>query len=105
MSDLVKTVNPYTEETIREYSLLSEKEASACIESAHECFESWKLASVKERAALLTTGKPAFLQSASLLPKKITMPLETHLLKQWAILKWAIQTINQLIWAQWQEKT
>jgi succinate-semialdehyde dehydrogenase/glutarate-semialdehyde dehydrogenase len=52
MSDSVQTINPYTEETIKEYSLLSEKEASASIDSAHECFESWKLVSVKERAAL-----------------------------------------------------
>lgn len=52
MSNSVFTVNPLTEEKIREFSLLSKEEAIASVDKAHQCFESWKLVSVKERAAL-----------------------------------------------------
>lgn len=52
MDNTAKTINPFTEETLNTYNLLSEQEAQNAVENAHTCFESWKLKTVKERGKL-----------------------------------------------------
>lgn len=52
MTKQVNTTNPFTEETLAQYTLLTEDHANECIDNAHRCFESWKLRPVKERAEL-----------------------------------------------------
>ena len=52
MTKQIKTINPFTENIIKEYTLLSEHEARGAVDKAHACFETWKLVSVKERAEL-----------------------------------------------------
>lgn len=53
MSKSVTTINPYTEQTIKSYSLLSKSQAEQRIKLAHECFKSWKLTPINERAKLM----------------------------------------------------
>jgi succinate-semialdehyde dehydrogenase/glutarate-semialdehyde dehydrogenase len=39
MSNTRKTINPYTEEILEEYTLMSQQECENAIENAHNCFE------------------------------------------------------------------
>jgi succinate-semialdehyde dehydrogenase/glutarate-semialdehyde dehydrogenase len=52
MSNTRQKINPYTEETLKEYTLLSQQEAENAIENANNCFANWKLVPVEERAKL-----------------------------------------------------
>ena len=53
MSNTVKTINPTTEEQLKEYTLLSTDEANKAVDQADEVFQQWKLTSTEERAKLL----------------------------------------------------
>lgn len=53
MSNTVKTINPTTEEQLKEYTLLSTDEAKKAVDKADEVFQQWKLTSTEERANLL----------------------------------------------------
>jgi succinate-semialdehyde dehydrogenase/glutarate-semialdehyde dehydrogenase len=52
MSKSVETINPFTEETLKEYSLLTHQEAKDAVENANKCFAEWKLVPVAQRAKL-----------------------------------------------------
>lgn len=52
MSKVIKTINPFTEETLKEYTLMSYDEAKEAVQNADHCFEKWKLVTVAERAEL-----------------------------------------------------
>jgi len=52
MSNSIETINPFTEQTLNTYHLMSYQEAETAIENAHQCFEEWKLVPVAERAKL-----------------------------------------------------
>lgn len=48
----VTTTNPYTEQTIKSYQLLSETDAKNAVENADECFKQWRRTSIAHRAEL-----------------------------------------------------
>ncbi len=50
MSKKFKTINPATEEVIKEYTLMSEAEAKKAVEDCHQAFLKWKFTSFEERA-------------------------------------------------------
>jgi len=52
MSNTRKTINPYTEEVLHEYTLMSEQACDNAIDNAHTCFEEWKLVPVEKRVKL-----------------------------------------------------
>lgn len=52
MTSTVETINPFTEKTIKTYNLISSAEAESAVDKADQCFQSWKLTSVKERSQL-----------------------------------------------------
>ncbi len=52
MSKVIETINPFTEEKINEYTLISYEEAEKAVENANNCFNEWKLVTVAERAKL-----------------------------------------------------
>ncbi len=47
-----ETINPYTEEKLKTYNLLSSQEANQAVDNAHTCFKQWKLTTIEERAKL-----------------------------------------------------
>lgn len=53
MTDTINTINPFTEETVATYSLLSLNQAELAVEEAHHRFESWRRTSLDERAILM----------------------------------------------------
>ncbi|WJG09949.1 NAD-dependent succinate-semialdehyde dehydrogenase [Aliiglaciecola sp. LCG003] len=53
MSNTVTTVNPYTEKNLSEYKLLSKSQAEHQIKLSDDCFQTWKLTSLSERAKLM----------------------------------------------------
>lgn len=52
MSKSVETINPFTEQTLKEYSLLTHQEAIEAVENADKCFDEWKLVPIAQRAKL-----------------------------------------------------
>jgi succinate-semialdehyde dehydrogenase/glutarate-semialdehyde dehydrogenase len=52
MSKVIETINPFTEEKLKEYTLLSLDEANNAVVNADNCFAKWKLVTVAERAKL-----------------------------------------------------
>ena len=50
MSKTFKTINPATEETIKEYSFISDAEADQAVKDCHQAFQKWKFTSFEERA-------------------------------------------------------
>ena len=55
MSNTVKTINPTTEEQLKEYTLLSKDEAIKAVDKADEVFQTWKFTDPEERAKLLNS--------------------------------------------------
>ena len=53
MSQKIKTINPATEEVIKEYTLMQEAEAIKAVEDCHEAFSKWKFTSFEERTSKL----------------------------------------------------
>ncbi|KTD20279.1 succinate semialdehyde dehydrogenase [Legionella lansingensis] len=60
---MIRTINPATEEVLKEYSTLSEKQLSAYIDAAHLCFKVWRKTPFSQR-------KQAMLRLAKLLRDK-----------------------------------
>ena len=52
MSNSVKTINPFTEQKLKEYTLMTHQEAVNAVEQSDKCFDQWKLVSVGNRAKL-----------------------------------------------------
>ncbi|CAM3653629.1 NAD-dependent succinate-semialdehyde dehydrogenase [Rheinheimera salexigens] len=52
MTTSITTINPFTEQPIQEYTLLSTKDAEQAIDNADTCFQTWKLTSLAERGKL-----------------------------------------------------
>jgi len=48
-----RTINPATEEVIKEYTYMTNDEMEEAIEKCHKAFTSWKLTSLKDRAAII----------------------------------------------------
>ncbi|WP_299208603.1 NAD-dependent succinate-semialdehyde dehydrogenase [uncultured Dokdonia sp.] len=48
-----RTINPATEETIKEYQYMTKKEASKAVEDCHHAFLDWKTKSVDARASII----------------------------------------------------
>ncbi len=48
-----KTINPATEEVIKEYTYMTNDEMEKAIDKCHKAFTSWKLKSLKDRAAII----------------------------------------------------
>ncbi|WP_017444966.1 NAD-dependent succinate-semialdehyde dehydrogenase [Gayadomonas joobiniege] len=53
MSKHATTVNPFTEEDIKKYTLLSVEEAERAVDRAHDCFQQWKLSKISDRQQCL----------------------------------------------------
>jgi succinate-semialdehyde dehydrogenase / glutarate-semialdehyde dehydrogenase len=80
-----RTVNPYTNELIKEYAFATEAEIDATIEKAHEAFLSWRTSGSGDRAKVLTraaellrAGKRAFADVLTLEMGKITAEAEAE---------------------------
>lgn len=48
-----RTINPATEEVIKEYTYMTNDEMEAAIEKCHKAFTTWKLTSLEDRAAII----------------------------------------------------
>lgn len=52
MSNSIVTINPFTEKKLKEYTLMTHKEAKDAVVNSNQCFDEWKLVPVSERANL-----------------------------------------------------
>jgi succinate-semialdehyde dehydrogenase/glutarate-semialdehyde dehydrogenase len=53
MTKTIQTINPFTEATVSEYSLMSTNDATNAVDNADLCFSKWKLTTIEERAQLV----------------------------------------------------
>lgn len=53
MSEKMKTINPATEEVIKEYDLMTNQEMEKAVEDCHDAYEKWKLTPAEERAKII----------------------------------------------------
>ena len=49
MSNSIVTINPFTEKKLKEYTLMTHKEAKDAVVNSNQCFDEWKLVPVSER--------------------------------------------------------
>lgn len=52
---IIETVNPLTEEVLHVYELMSDDEATQVIEKSHNAFLDWRLRSLEDRAAVMSS--------------------------------------------------
>ena len=52
MSNSIVTINPFTEKKLKEYTLMTHKEAKHAVVNSNQCFDEWKLVPISERAKL-----------------------------------------------------
>ena len=48
-----RTINPATEEVIKEYTYMTDQEVASAIEKCHTAFESWRLKSLEHRGSII----------------------------------------------------
>lgn len=66
------TINPATEEKIKEYKYLTESEAKDAVESCHKAFLNWKKTDIKERAKIIKAIGKALIDSKEELAELMT---------------------------------
>ncbi|MBQ4834508.1 NAD-dependent succinate-semialdehyde dehydrogenase [Pseudoalteromonas sp. MMG010] len=72
MSNTVSTINPTNEQTLANYTLLSQQDAEHIIEQSHDTFLKWRLTSFTERATYLNKLASLFEQNKHDLAKLMT---------------------------------
>ena len=68
----IKSVNPYTLETLKTFKETSDSQVTKSIDDAHDCFNNWKKTSFKERADLLNKVAASFRTKKKELSEMIT---------------------------------
>lgn len=49
----ITTINPFTEETIETYAVMTDEEADKVVKASHEAFLQWRMKSLEERATII----------------------------------------------------
>lgn len=73
--EALKSVNPATGKEIKNYNLMSNKEALAAVEQCHEAFLEWKLKSPSERAKVIAAIGKKLSESKDDLSKMMTQEM------------------------------
>jgi succinate-semialdehyde dehydrogenase / glutarate-semialdehyde dehydrogenase len=67
------TVNPYTNETVREFDSLDSDEVDAAVQAAHEAFASWRRRPIEERARIVHRAGELMLERGGELARVMTL--------------------------------
>lgn len=75
MTNLVTTINPATEETIADYTLLNLEQANNEVDKSHDAFLQWRHTSVEERAEYLNKLADVFKKNQKSLAQLMTQEM------------------------------
>jgi acyl-CoA reductase-like NAD-dependent aldehyde dehydrogenase len=71
----IATVNPYTNEVVRELPPMSPETIDHAVEAAHQAFQSWRLRLVHERAALVGRAAQLLRERSEELARLVTLEI------------------------------
>jgi succinate-semialdehyde dehydrogenase/glutarate-semialdehyde dehydrogenase len=69
------TVNPYTNERVREFATLDTDQVDAAVEAAHEAFLDWRLRPIEERGAIVLRAGELMLDRRTDLARLLTLEM------------------------------
>ena len=69
------TVNPYTNETVREFATLDRDEVDAAVKAAHQAFLTWREQPIEERAAIVRRAGELMLERGGELAQVLTLEI------------------------------
>jgi len=78
---MLKSINPYTDELIKEYPEMSSSEIDEIVRSADIAFESWKNVGFDERAKLMKNAAAVLIERKNDLAKLMTMEMGKPILQ------------------------
>jgi succinate-semialdehyde dehydrogenase/glutarate-semialdehyde dehydrogenase len=71
----IATVNPYTNEVVREFPLMAPEELDAAVETAHRAFEHWARRPIAERAGVVTRAAELLRERSEEVARTITLEM------------------------------
>lgn len=71
----IKTVNPFNNETVKEFQAMNKDQIASIIDKADEAFKSWRNTSVKDRAAIMAKIAALLLEKKDDLGKLATLEM------------------------------
>jgi succinate-semialdehyde dehydrogenase/glutarate-semialdehyde dehydrogenase len=71
----IASINPYTNEVVREFSPMAHTAVDQAVDAAHEAFASWRATPVEERAALVANAARLMRQRSEELAHLITLEM------------------------------
>jgi succinate-semialdehyde dehydrogenase / glutarate-semialdehyde dehydrogenase len=71
----IATVNPYTNEVVREFPPMSPEVIDHTVEAVHQAFQSWRLRLVHERAALVGRAAQLLRECSEELARPVTLEI------------------------------
>lgn len=87
----MQSINPYTGELLKEYTLLTEPEAETKLKHSEKAFESWKYTSMKERSQLMKKASEDLLARKDHYAKLISLEMGK-------VIKESIAEIEKCAW-------
>ena len=69
----IKTVNPFNNETVKEFQPMSKEKIASIIDKADEAFTSWRKTSVKDRAAIMAKIAALLLEKKAKTNRKLLL--------------------------------
>ncbi|RCG30126.1 NAD-dependent succinate-semialdehyde dehydrogenase [Sphaerisporangium album] len=71
----ISSVNPYTNEVIREFPAMTEEELDRAVETAHDAFQSWRWLAAAERAAVVRMAGELLVERKDEFARTITLEM------------------------------
>src|SRR4029450_6575659 len=71
----IATVNPYTNEVVREFQPMSEEAVNKAVDAAHEAFLAWRSTPMAERAAVVAQAARLMRERGEELAQLITLEM------------------------------
>src|SRR4051794_25798718 len=71
----IATINPYSNEVVREFSPMPDAAVDQAVDAAHEAFASWRAAPVAERARLLANAARLMRERSEELAHLVTLEM------------------------------
>ncbi len=72
---LIATINPYSNEVVREFSPMAHAAVDEAVDAAHQAFASWRATPAEERAALVASAARLMRQRSEELAHLITLEM------------------------------
>src|SRR4051794_16815806 len=71
----IATINPYSNEVVREFSPMADAAVDRAVQAAHDAFASWRVTPVAERAGLLANAARLMRERGEELAQLVTLEM------------------------------